>query len=102
MPEALWLVVPAAGQGQRMGADRPKQYLALAGRPVLAHTLERLHRAYPRASLCLCLAPDDPWFDPDWVPFERWQRIAGGSERADSVLNALEVLATRAAADDPG
>ncbi|WP_072819428.1 2-C-methyl-D-erythritol 4-phosphate cytidylyltransferase [Modicisalibacter ilicicola] len=100
MPEALWLIVPAAGQGRRMGGDRPKQYLSLAGRPVLVHTLERLHRAYPRASLRLCLAPDDPWFDPAWVPFERWQRIAGGSERADSVLNALEELANRAAADD--
>lgn len=35
-------LVPAAGGGSRMGAGRPKQYLELAGRPLLAHTLARL------------------------------------------------------------
>lgn len=96
----LWWVVPAAGQGRRMSADRPKQYLDLLGRPVLAHTLERLHQAAPQAGLCLCLDADDRWFDPAWVPFADWRRVAGGIERADSVAQALLSLADVAADDD--
>ena len=89
-----WLIVPAAGQGRRMGADKPKQYLALADeQPVLAHTLARLHRAFPNARLVLCLDNDDRWFSPHWVPFITWQRVSGGNERMDSVLNALHAMA---------
>lgn len=100
MSESLWLVVPAAGQGRRMGAARPKQYLPLAGRPVMAHTLARLHAALPEARLCLCLDPDDAHFDPAWVPFADWRRVAGGAERVDSVANALAAIAGEAAQDD--
>ena len=38
----FWAVVPAAGVGKRMNADRPKQYLELAGKTVIEHTLLRL------------------------------------------------------------
>lgn len=93
MSEAPWLVVPAAGRGRRMGADRPKQYLEMHGRPVLAHTLARLHQAFPAARLCLCLDVDDRHFDPAWVPFADWRRVPGGAERVDSVTNALEAIA---------
>ena len=89
-----WLIVPAAGQGRRMGADKPKQYLTLADeQPVLAHTLARLHSAFPSARLVLCLDADDRWFSPRWVPFTVWQRVTGGDERMDSVLNALHAMA---------
>ncbi|WP_227367847.1 2-C-methyl-D-erythritol 4-phosphate cytidylyltransferase [Halomonas sp. M20] len=98
--ERLWLIVPAAGQGRRMGADRPKQYLSIGEKPVLARTLSRLHQAYPQASLRLCLDEDDAWFDPCWVPFGDWQRVAGGVERVDSVLQALDDLAPEAAEND--
>ncbi|TDR52231.1 2-C-methyl-D-erythritol 4-phosphate cytidylyltransferase [Halomonas ventosae] len=100
MSGRLWLVVPAAGQGRRMGADRPKQYLPLAGRPVLARTLARLHAAFPEARLCLCLDADDGHFDPAWVPFADWRRAPGGAERVDSVVNALEAIAPEAEEDD--
>ncbi|GED21201.1 2-C-methyl-D-erythritol 4-phosphate cytidylyltransferase [Halomonas halmophila] len=93
MSQAPWLIVPAAGSGLRMGANRPKQYLRLAGRTVMWHTLQRLHSVFPEARLCLCLDPRDSCFEPDVVPFARWQRIAGGGERADSVLHALEWIA---------
>lgn len=100
MSETLWLVVPAAGQGRRMGADRPKQYLELDGRPVLAHTLARLHAAFPGARLCLCLDSDDDRFEPAWVPFAEWRRVTGGAERVDSVANALAAIAAEAGNDD--
>ena len=57
-----WAVVPAAGIGTRMGAGLPKQYLPLAGRAVLVHSLQRL-LAQPRvAGVVLALAADDPWW----------------------------------------
>jgi 2-C-methyl-D-erythritol 4-phosphate cytidylyltransferase len=96
----LWLIVPAAGRGQRMQADRPKQYLSLQGRSVLARTLERLHQAFPAAVLRLCLDPDDDHFDPLDVPFDDWQRVGGGDERADTVARALATLEEQAAEDD--
>ncbi|MGR2739557.1 2-C-methyl-D-erythritol 4-phosphate cytidylyltransferase [Billgrantia sp. Q4P2] len=98
--ERLWLVVPAAGRGRRMGTELPKQYLMLAGRPVLAHTLARLHQAFPAARLCLCLDPDDAHFDSSWVPFTQWWRSPGGAERVDSVRQALVMLADVAEHDD--
>ncbi|MEC4768261.1 2-C-methyl-D-erythritol 4-phosphate cytidylyltransferase [Halomonas sp. CUBES01] len=92
MNNRLWLVVPAAGQGRRMAADRPKQYLSLLDRPILAHTLARLHSAFPDARLVLCLDDDDRWFSPEWVPFTDWQRVTGGAERMESVFNALGAI----------
>ncbi|WP_075878773.1 2-C-methyl-D-erythritol 4-phosphate cytidylyltransferase [Vreelandella massiliensis] len=92
MSATTWLIVPAAGQGRRMGAALPKQYLTLGGEPILALTLARLHAALPHARLALCLDAEDRWFDPAWVPFSHWQRVPGGAERMDSVLNALEAI----------
>ncbi|WP_422103496.1 2-C-methyl-D-erythritol 4-phosphate cytidylyltransferase [Vreelandella sp.] len=92
MTPNVWLIVPAAGQGKRMGADKPKQYLTLHGKPILAHTLARLHDAFPEARLVLCLDSDDRWFDSSWVPFTQWQRVAGGVERMHSVMNALQAM----------
>ncbi|ATJ83885.1 2-C-methyl-D-erythritol 4-phosphate cytidylyltransferase [Halomonas beimenensis] len=100
MNERPWLVVPAAGKGRRMGAERPKQYLPLAGRPVLARTLARLHQAFPDARLCLCLDAEDAHFAPDDVPFADWRRVPGGAERVDSVVNALAAIANDAADGD--
>jgi 2-C-methyl-D-erythritol 4-phosphate cytidylyltransferase len=58
--ERLWCVVPAAGRGVRLGAQLPKQYVALAGQPLLLWTLQRL-AATPRiAGLMVVLAADDP------------------------------------------
>lgn len=96
----LWLIVPAAGIGSRMAADRPKQYLPLAGRTVLAQTLHRLYGAFPQATLCLGLATDDTYFDAADVPFDDWRRIVGGVERADTVSAALQAMAAEAQDDD--
>ena len=38
-PATVWAVVPAAGRGSRFGGEVPKQYLELAGAPVLLHAL---------------------------------------------------------------
>lgn len=88
-------IVPAAGVGSRMAADRPKQYLTLAGSTVLEQTLTRLldHPAIDR--IIVATAERDPWFFR--LPLARDPRILrvnGGRERADSVLNALQQVKT--------
>jgi 2-C-methyl-D-erythritol 4-phosphate cytidylyltransferase len=75
-----------------MGAKRPKQYLEIAGQPIMRHTLSRLYRTFPTARLCLSLDDADDIFEPGWVPFAQWRRTQGGAERMDSVLNALEAI----------
>jgi len=97
----FWAAVPAAGVGKRMGAAVPKQYLQLAGKPVLQHTLERLLSVEAIAAVCVALDREDGYW-PD-LPQSRDPRVLraeGGKERADSVLSALRCLGGRAAPDD--
>ena len=97
----VWYLVPAAGVGSRMQADRPKQYLELAPDCcVLEATLATLQRALPEAGLCLVLGADDDYFLPSMVPWQDWLRADGGGERADSVLSGLECLGEVASEDD--
>jgi len=98
---ALWCVVPAAGRGARFGGAIPKQYLPLAGKPLLLHTLERL-AAHPRvAGLIVALAQGDTHWPALTEISGKPVRIAeGGDERADSVLAGLRVLAREVHAED--
>ena len=90
----LWVVVPAAGYGQRMGADLPKQYLPLAGKPVMRWTLEAL-LAHPRvAGVMLSVAADDTRWK-ECVPKDagaRVRSVTGGAQRAESVEAGLLAL----------
>ena len=88
----LTAIVPAAGIGSRMGADCPKQYLTLAGKTILEHTLGCLLSHPAIARVLVALAPHDGWFEQLAVAADpRILRVEGGIERAYSVLNALHV-----------
>lgn len=92
-PDHLALV-PAAGSGARMGAALPKQYLPLAGRAVLARTLDAL-LAHPRvAGVTVVLAAHDPhWKALDYRAQKPLEVVrAGGASRAASVLAGLRAL----------
>ena len=97
----LWCVVPAAGRGTRVGGDCPKQYLPLAGRPLIEHTLDRLAR-HPRIGglLVVLAATDAHWPGIDALHGKPVRRAGGGAERSDSVLAGLEALPDTVAADD--
>lgn len=89
----IWAVIPAAGRGTRFGGDVPKQYLEVAGRPLIAHALQAL-LAHPRvAGAMVALSPDDARW-PGWMQWngKPVMRCVGGGERADSVLAALRAL----------
>lgn len=105
-----WAVVPAAGVGKRMLADRPKQYLPLGDKTLIEHTLLRL-----LATPSPLTADGTPLFsavvvaitasDPYWPTLEIAQQARilvapGGQERADSVLSALNYISDRAAPAD--
>lgn len=98
---AFWAVIPAAGVGTRMAADRPKQYLQLGGLTILEHSL-LCFLDHPRLKgLVISLAVDDPyWPTLPCALDSRIQQVAGGRERADSVLNALLHLHANGADDN--
>jgi len=95
------VVIPAAGIGRRMGASIPKQYLDLAGRPVIEWSLG-LFLEHPQISgVSVALDPEDRfWPRTAGADHPRVRRVDGGSERCLSVLNALDLLAREANAAD--
>ena len=98
---AFWAVIPAAGVGARMAADRPKQYLQLGGRTILEHSLGCFLDHPALKGLVVSLADDDPyWPTLACATDPRIQRADGGSERSGSVLNALLHLNALGASDD--
>lgn len=98
---AFWAVVPAAGVGKRMGGSVPKQYLNIAGQPVLQHTLERLLAVERISGVVVALSADDGyWPDLPASTHARVIRAKGGQERADSVLSALNTLSLQASPED--
>jgi len=103
VPARYFALIPAAGSGSRMGGELPKQYLELAGAPMLQHALRALC-AHPNiAQVFVVLAADDAYFARyDWSPFDdKLRRIyCGGATRAASVLNGLRAMAPILQADD--
>jgi len=96
-----WAVVPAAGVGKRMNADRPKQYLPLLDKTVIEHTLMRLLKADVFSAVAVAISEEDPyWPELDIASNEKVITAAGGKERADSVLSALKAIRTLASDDD--
>ncbi|MDD3448221.1 MAG: 2-C-methyl-D-erythritol 4-phosphate cytidylyltransferase [Gammaproteobacteria bacterium] len=94
--DRVWAVVPAAGVGARMGAEVPKQYLPLLGRPLIEHTLERL-LGHPRIAgvVVAVAAGDERWRALGLAGRSGVATVTGGAERCHSVLNALDWLLGR-------
>jgi len=100
MNGAVYAVVPAAGAGKRMGSLVPKQYLQLAGRTVLEHTLWRLAGHPLIQQVVVAISAGDEYFEElrSRLP-NKVSTAPGGAERCHSVLSALHVLSAHAAAD---
>lgn len=96
----LWLVVPAAGQGQRLGGQIPKQYQKLAGMPMLQRTLDRLLQVPGVAGAVVVLAKgDEHWHRLDASQDPRVHTCTGGENRSDSVLSGLQYVLEQATAE---
>jgi 2-C-methyl-D-erythritol 4-phosphate cytidylyltransferase/2-C-methyl-D-erythritol 2,4-cyclodiphosphate synthase len=96
-------LIVAAGRGQRVGGDTPKQYQRLAGKPVLHHTLKALGD-HPKIDVMrVAIHPDDaPLYGqaidglPPAVMAKLLPPVPGGARRQDSVRLGLESLAGHA------
>ena len=91
------VIIVAGGQGLRMQTDIPKQFIEIAGKPILMHTIANFHRFDNEMQLILVLPTSH---------FEFWSElckkyhfeikhavVAGGDTRFQSVLNGLQQLA---------
>jgi 2-C-methyl-D-erythritol 4-phosphate cytidylyltransferase len=97
----FWAIVPAAGVGKRMQADRPKQYLELTGKTVIEHTLLRLLQANVFTAIAVAVSEEDPyWPELSISQHKNIITAPGGKERADSVLSGLKTIISQAADDD--
>jgi len=89
-------IVVAAGKGTRLGGDRPKQFLELAGVPVIIHTLRQFERSKQIREVITVLPADDmAGFESLAEKFElsKVRRVvAGGTTRAQSVRNGLNAI----------
>ena len=89
-------IIVAAGSGTRFGAEKPKQFLEIAGKPLLVHTLERFEECSEIDEIVLVLAFDEIENFRQTLEkftFKKLEKIiTGGKTRAESVLNALNSL----------
>lgn len=101
MMERTHVLVVAAGRGSRAGAGLPKQYRALAGRPVIARTLDVFLGRSDVASTVSVIHADDRALYAEAVAGldGLGEPVIGGATRQDSVRAGLEALATRGARD---
>ncbi len=93
-------LVPCAGSGSRAGSLNPKQYEAVAGQPLVAHTLAALAQVNRLVATLVVLAPDDEQFEEELpgVAGERlWLAKVGGASRAETVAAGLAELIARGA-----
>jgi 2-C-methyl-D-erythritol 4-phosphate cytidylyltransferase len=100
------VIIPAAGFGSRMGSEIPKQYLPLAGRPLILHTLDVFAACSRIDSITLVLSADDHLWDAVGLSANKAPDLklkvqrCGGETRAATVLNGLQSMQDQVAADD--
>ena len=98
---SVWAVLAAAGSGERLGADRPKAFVRLGDRPLLAESLARLEAS--EWIDAIVIAAPEGWEEPSILLAEELgcgkvsSCVAGGPTRAESVRNGLAEIPDDAA-----
>ncbi len=94
------VIIPAAGFGKRMGGEIAKQFIAIGGKTILAHTVEKIQTwaKHYQHKIIIMIALSDGVESPidistDKDNTDNIMTCIGGKERADSVANALSVIA---------
>lgn len=85
-------LILSAGVGSRFGADCPKQYVVLAGKMVLQHTIDLFANNAHISHLAIVVSPDDAYIDDVALPTHASIYRVGGESRAESVANGLNTL----------
>lgn len=91
-----YAVIAAGGAGQRMGAEMPKQFLLLNGKPLLQYTIQTFLQAFDDMHIILVLPVEHLAKGMEIIKNinaeERIQIIAGGETRFQSVKNGLSYI----------
>lgn len=100
-----YALIPAAGMGKRMGASINKQYLQLAGMPIVARTISVFEQApFIEGIFLVTPAEEIPYCREHVVEAFGFRKVAaivaGGRERQNSVMNGLAAMAGSVAPDD--
>jgi 2-C-methyl-D-erythritol 4-phosphate cytidylyltransferase len=85
------VVIPAGGSGTRMGSDKRKQYLELAGTPILLRSLRPFLEHPAVHQVVVALPPEDAVSPPAFMP-EGVVIVPGGRSRGDSVGRGLDTV----------
>jgi 2-C-methyl-D-erythritol 4-phosphate cytidylyltransferase len=96
-----WVVLPAAGRGERFGGPVPKQYEALPGGLVIEHALAPFLPSKGLRGVVVALGADDTRFAA--LPVAKHPQVTtttGGASRAESVLAGLKAVRVRGGAED--
>jgi len=95
----MYVVIVAGGSGKRMGMETPKQYLELAGKPVLMHTIERFYRFNESIEIITVLPENQLRY---WTSLQEKYDfkiphtiVKGGAHRFVSVKHGLEFVSSR-------
>ena len=83
-------IIVAGGQGKRMG--RPKQFIKIAGKPMLAWTVDAFQRTKAIDGIILVVTPDQEDLAKKIKASKIIAVVAGGRQRQDSVRNGLAAL----------
>ena len=93
-------LIPAAGAGTRMGEATPKQYLSMAGKPMLQHVIDTFCSASQIDRVVVVVSSEDHYIDQLNLPSRCIVLRCGGATRQQSVTNGLLALADQLDADD--
>jgi len=97
----IWVIIPAAGVGKRMGSDTPKQYLSLNNKTILEHTLNVFDKHNSISEIVVTISEGDEYWPALNINLSKPLHVAnGGNERCDSVLNGLTFLEDKAGDND--
>ena len=96
-----WAIIPAAGIGERIGGDIPKQYLQISGKTILEHALSPFLGNQRIKSLVIALNDKDTYFSCLNIQTSKdIFTVTGGQTRAQSVFNALQKIKNRINSND--
>ncbi|WP_049237478.1 2-C-methyl-D-erythritol 4-phosphate cytidylyltransferase [Moraxella canis] len=104
MKTTIYPLIVAAGTGSRFGANRPKQYLKIGPKSILAHSVSRLNHS-DLSALTVVVADDDSYIQDEMLAIQSSfnQRVyytIGGDERWQSVMNGLAKICAEGGRDD--
>ncbi|MDU0887826.1 MAG: 2-C-methyl-D-erythritol 4-phosphate cytidylyltransferase, partial [Haemophilus parainfluenzae] len=93
MSREIIAVIPAAGVGSRMQANKPKQYLKILDKTILEHTLSVILSHTAINHVILAVGKNDPYLSEITLfPHQNITLVEGGETRAESVLNGLNAI----------